>query len=142
MKFNRNTQFYIAKNIIDSVFTKNKPLEYRKWIDFVDRNQNEFIWYEKTKSGLEAFENIDKVPEEFKERVIVSLNKVRCYKEFDEKQGFYNISCGFSSVNDWVSIGFDRTPKLENFKIFVAMAKYLDALLLVDGTKIIDEKII
>lgn len=142
MKFNRNTQFYIAKDIMDSVFTKNQPLEYDKWIDFVDRNLDEFIWYEKTKSGLEAFENIDKVPEDFKERVIASLNKVRCFKEFDEKKGYYNINCGFSSANNWVSIGFERTPKLEDLKIFVEMAKHLDALLLKDGTEIIDEKMI
>ena len=142
MKFNKNTQFYIAKNIMDSVFTKNQPLEYEKWIDFVDRNQNKFIWYEKTKSGLEAFENIDKVPEDFKERVIASLNKVRCFNEFDEKKGYYNINCGFSYVNNWICIGFERIPKLDDLKIFIAMAKHLDALLLVDGTKIIDEKMI
>jgi hypothetical protein len=142
MKFKRSTHFYIAINIMDSVFTKTQPLNYEKWVEFVDKNQDNFIWYENTKSGLEAKANIDKVPEDFKERVFASLNKVRCFKEFDEEKGYYNINCGFSSANNWISIGFERTPKLEDLKIFVEMAKYLDALLLKDGTEIIDEKVI
>ena len=142
MKFNRNTQFYIAKNIMDSVFTKNQPLDYKKWIDFIDKNQDEFDWYENTKAGKETLANIDKVPDDFKERVIIGLNKITCLKELDEKKGNYNINCSFGSVNNWVSIGFERPTKLEDLKIFVAMAKHLDALLLKDGTEIIDEKMI
>jgi hypothetical protein len=142
MKFNRNTQFYIAKDIMASVFTKNQPLEYDKWIDFIDKNQDEFVWYENTKAGKETLANIDKVPDDFKERVITGLNKITCLKELDEKKGNYNINCSFGSVNNWVSIGFERTPKLEDLKIFVAMAKHLDALLLKDGKEIIDEKIL
>lgn len=142
MKFNRNTHFYIATNVMDSVFTKTQPLDYAKWVDFVDKNLSEFIWHEKTKSGIEAAENIDKVPEDFKERVIASLNKVRCFKEFDKKKEYYNINCGFSSANNWISIGFERTPKIADLKIFVEMANHLDALLLKDGKDIIDEKMI
>jgi hypothetical protein len=140
MKFTRSTQFYIMTNKRDSVFTKTQPLNYEKYVDFVDSHESEFIWYEKTKSGIEAAENIDKVPDDFKERVLGSLKKIRCFKEFDDKKGYYNINCAFGS--EWVSIGFERTPKLEDLKIFVEMAKYLDALLLKDGTEIIDEKMI
>ena len=142
MKFTRNTHFYIATNVMDSVFTKTQPLDYKKWLDFVDRNQSEFIWYEKTKSGIEAFANIDKVPADFKEGVIASLNKVRFFKELDKKKGYYNITCAFDSMNNRISIGFERIPKLEDLKIFVAMATHLDALLLKDGTDIIDQKMI
>jgi hypothetical protein len=142
MKFTRSTHFYISKNIMDSVFTKTQPLNYEKWVEFIDRNQNEFIWYEKTKSGLEIAENIDKVPADFKEGVISSLKKVRCFKEFDVKKGYYNITCAFDSMNNRISIGFERTPKLVDLKIFVELAKHLDALLLKDGEEIIDEKMI
>lgn len=142
MKFNRHTHFYIARNIMDSVFTKNQPMEYEKWVDFVNRHHEQFIWNENTKDGIESLANIDKVPEGFKERVLGSLNKVRCFKEFDEKKGYYNINCSFNSTDNWVSIGFERTPKLEDLIIFVTMAKHLDALLLKDGKEIIDEKMI
>lgn len=142
MKFNRNTQFYIAKNVMDSVFTKNQPLEYDRWVEFVDKHQDHFIWNENTKSGIETLANMDKIPDSFKERVLRSLNKGGCYKEFDVKKGFYNINVGFNPVSHWVSIGFERTPKLEDLKIFVEMAKHLDALLLKEGKIIIDEKMI
>jgi hypothetical protein len=137
MEFNRNAQFYIAKNMMTSVSTKNQPLDREKWREFIDNNQNEFIWYEKTKSGIEALENLAQVPEDFKKRVIASLNKVSCFKEFDEKTESYNIDCSFSSANNWISIGFERTPKIEDLKIFLEMATHLDALLLKDGTEII-----
>ena len=127
---------------MSSVFTKNQPLEYDRWIEFVNIHHEQFIWNEDTKDGIETLDNIDKVPESFKERVLGSLNKVRCYKEYDEKKQHYNINCAFSSENNWVSIGFERTPKIEDLKIFVDMAKHLDALLLKDGTEIIDEKVI
>lgn len=138
MKFSRSTHFWIAKKTMDSVFTKNEPLDYTEWVNFIDRYQEQFIWYENTKEGIEAFANIDKVPNSFKERVISSLNRVRCFKEFDDKKGYYNINCSFSSENNRVSIGFERTPKLEDLVIFVEMAKHLNALLLKDGTEIID----
>ena len=142
MKITRNTQFYVATNIMDSVFVKTQPLNYEKWVDFIDRNQNQFIWFENTKSGLDAAKNIEKVPADFKEGIIASLNKVKCFKEFDNKKGYYNINCSFSFRNNWISIGFERTPKFEDLKIFLDMAKHLDALLLKDGKEIIDEKML
>lgn len=70
MEFNRNTQLYIAKNMMTSVSTKNQPLDREKWREFIDNNQNEFIWYEKTKSGIEALENLAQVPEDFKKGLL------------------------------------------------------------------------
>lgn len=142
MRFNRSTQFYIAKNILDSVFTTNEPLDYEKWLHFIDQNQSEFVWYEDTIAGKETIANIDKVPDGFKGRVIAGLNKITCFKEFDSKNGHYNINCSFGSENNWISIGFERTPKLEDLTIFFKMANHLGALLLVDGNQVIDEKII
>jgi len=78
------------------------------------------------------------VPETFRERVMNSLNKGSCYKEYDEKKGYYNINIGFNSVNHWISICFERTPLIADLKIFLEMANHLDALLLKDGTEIID----
>jgi len=140
LNFNRNTDFRIAKSTIDTVFTKNEPLDYKRWVDFIDANQDQFIWREKTKDGIEALNNINNVPETFRERVMNSLNKGSCYKEYDEKKGYYNINIGFNSVNHWISIGFERTPLIADLKIFLEMANHLDALLLKDGTEIIDER--
>jgi hypothetical protein len=143
MKFARNDIFSIAKKPYELGGNKsNRKVEYLKWVEFIDNHTDEFTWNEYTQSGKDTLLNIDKVPENFRERVLASLNKSTCYKEFNEKKGYYNINLGFNFEDNIVSIGFERTPKLEDLKIFVEMAKHLDALLLKDGTEIIDEKMI
>jgi len=139
MKLNRNTDLRIAINTIDNVFTKPLPLNYERWVSFIDSHLSKFIWKEDTKDGIQILKDIDNVPDGFKERVLGSLNKVSCYADFNERKGYYNINVGFSSRNNWISINFERIPKLEDLNIFLEMANHLDALLLVDGTTIIDE---
>lgn len=143
MKFARNDIFAIAKAPYELGGEKsNIKIEYAKWVEFIDSHPNEFIWKENTIDGIKTLANIDKIPESFKERVLASLNKGACYKEFDENKGYYNINLGFNFIDSIVSIGYERTPKLEDLKIFLEMAKYLDALLLKNGKEIIDEKMI
>lgn len=139
MKFKKDTDFKIASGTIDTVFTKNAPLDYVKWVEFVDSNPEHFIWKENTDKGKEELKSVDQVPESFRERVLASLNKVVCFKEFNGQKGYYEINVSFSKRNNWISIGFERVPKLEDLKIFVKMARYLDAYLWADGTTIIDE---
>ena len=142
MKLTKNTNFRIAKGLLNDVFDKTKPLDYDNWVKFVDENFDYFIWNENTEEGKKSLQNIVNVPEDFKERVLASLNKVRCFAEFDDKKSLFNISVSFYEDLNWITIQFARTPKLEDLKIFVEMAKYLDALLLKDGKEIIDEKMI
>lgn len=142
MKFTRSIDLRIAKNVIDSVFTKNSPLDYQKWKDFVESNSQKFTWKENTKDGKQTLENINNVPEAFKERVLQSLKKIVCYSDYDTTKGYYNINVGFNNEDHWIRIGFERDPQIEDLKIFLEMANYLDALLLKDGTEIIDESIL
>jgi len=140
MKLTKNTSFRIAKGLLNDVFTKTEPLDYDKWISFIDNNFNYFIWNENTAEGKKSLQNINNVPEDFRERILATLNKGICFSEFNEEKRLYDISVTFYEELNWITIQFARTPKLEDLKIFVEMAKYLDALLLVDGTRIIDEK--
>ena len=142
MKLTKNTNFRIAKGFLDDVFTKGAPLEYDKWVEFVDNHSDYFIWNENTDEGKKSLQNIDNVPEDFKERVLASLNKGGCFAEFDGQRNIYNISVGINKEYNWITIQFARTPKLEDLKIFVEMAKHLNAFLLKDGKEIIDEKMI
>ncbi|MCX2682126.1 hypothetical protein OOZ15_19425 [Galbibacter sp. EGI 63066] len=140
MKLKRNDIFTIAKEPYDLGGDKsNSKIEYLKWVEFIDNHPEEFIWKENTKNGKELLANIDKVPDSFKERVLASLNKGACYREFDKKKGYYNINVGFNPVSRSVNIGFERVPKPEDLKNFLEMANYLDAMLLRNGTEIIDE---
>jgi len=142
MKLTKNTNFRIAKGLLDDVFAKTDSLDYDKWVAFIDNNSDYFIWNENTEEGKKSLQNIDNVNEDFKERVLNSLNKGGCFAEFDKNKNLYNISLGINKEYNWITIQFSRTPKLEDLKIFVDMAKFLDALLLKDGKEIIDERVI
>ena len=142
MKLTKNTDFRIAKELLKDVFTKTEPLDNDKWVQFVENHSDYFIWNEDTEDGKKTLENINKISEDFKERVLESLNKTSCYAEFDYKNQRYNLFVGFYNSLNYIKIQFSRTPKSEDLRIFVEMAKYLDAFLLKDGKTIIDEKMI
>ena len=46
MKITKNTNFRIAKGLLDNVFSKTEPLDYDKWVQFVDNHSGYFIWNE------------------------------------------------------------------------------------------------
>lgn len=140
MKLTKNTNFRIAKGLLDDVLVKTEPLDYDKWVKFIDDNSNYFIWNENTEEGKKSLQNIVNVPDDFKERVIASLNKVRCFAEFNDKRSLFDISVSFYEDLNWITIQFARTPKLKDLKIFVEMAKHLDALLLKDDKEVIDKE--
>lgn len=142
MKLTKNTDFRIAKGLLKDIFAKTEPLDSDKWIQFIDNHSNYFVWNEDTEEGKKTLENINEISADFKERVLESLNKTSCYAEFDHKNKRYDLFVGLYSSLNYIKIQFARTPKLEDLRIFVDMANYLDALLLVNGTKIIDEKMI
>ena len=142
MKLTKNTNFRIAKGLLDDVFVKTEPLDYDKWVRFVDSNLDYFVWNENTEEGRKSLQNLANVPDDFKEKVLVSLNKVRCFAEFENKRNLYDISVSFYEALNWITIQFARTPQLKDLKIFVDMAKHLDALLLKDGKEIINENMI
>lgn len=140
MKLKRGSNIKIAKNKMPKANTALEPLDYKKWIEFVENNQDVLIWHEDTSEGKQIMKDIDSVPENFKERVLSSLNKVSCYADFNEKKGAYNLYAGFNEKYNWITINIVEISKSEDLEIFVKMADYLDALLLVDGTKVINEE--
>jgi hypothetical protein len=142
MKFTKNTDFRIAKRLLNDVFVKPESLDYKEWVKFIESHPDYFIWYENTKEGKQSLQNIHNVPDDFKEKVLASLNKVRCFVEFNDNKGLYDISVSFYKDLNWITIQFARTPKPDDLRIFTAMAKHLDALLLKDGKEIIDDKVI
>jgi len=140
MRLTKNTNFQIAKGLLNDVFAKTEPLDYNKWVRFIDDRPNFFTWNENTESGKKTLQNIDEISENFRERVLASLSKGGCFAEYDSKKGNYNISISINKINNWITIQFARTPRLEDLRIFVEMANHLDALLLVDGTKVVNEE--
>jgi len=142
MDIKKIRELNIAKNQFHLSREIKEDIDYLKWIEFIDNNQNYFKWRENTAKKKETLVNINKIPESFRERVLEGLNKLVCYAGFDEAKGSYDINVGYVKGYNRISINFERTPKIEDLKILLEMANHLDALLLKDGTEIIDEKII
>ncbi|MFQ9995700.1 MAG: hypothetical protein ACLRV7_01260 [Hoylesella buccalis] len=117
-------------------------IDYQKWVKYIDKNQGLFVWYEDTEDGKNILKNIKEVPEEFQKHALALLNKVRCFAKFNSKKNYYDISVGCSEESQRVTITFERRPQIEEIRLFLNMAKYLDAMLLYRGEKKIDEKII
>lgn len=140
MNFKKIKELTIAHCTYNYLSDIKKNIDYNTWVDYINSNFEIFIWAEDTKDGKQNLANIDKVPESFRERVLIAHNKHRCFADFDIKKQSYNIVVSFYDKK--IGINLNRTPKLEDLKIFVQMAKHLDALLLKDGTEIIDEKVI
>lgn len=137
MRLTKGTDFKIAKSKRPKANTILEPLDYERWIKFVDNYQGFFIWNENTKKGKEALKNIDDFSDRIKFKVLSTLNKGICYSEFNQKKNSYNIGVTFYEDLNYIRIQFARTPKLEDLRIFIEMAEYLDAYLLVNDKKII-----
>jgi len=131
----------ISKEKFDFANSIKDIVSYKDWIKYIDNNDS-FIWYEDTSEGKEIISNLDAIPTDFRDCYISILNKVRAYFNYDERKNKYNGSIGYSEDSKKISISFDTSPTVEDLKKFLDMAKYLDALLLKDGSEIIDEKVI
>lgn len=142
MDFKKLRDLDIAKNKFNFSTEISEELIYVDWVGYIESHSDYFTWREKTKEGEETLSNINKVPESFREGVLLGLNKIIAYAEFNQKKNLYDLNVGFVREYKRIRISFERKPNLEDLKRFLEMANYLDALLLVDGTTIIDEKMI
>jgi hypothetical protein len=143
MKITRNDILTIAKKpyklvgegIIDD-------LDYDSWVNFIENHREYFIWYEETTDGEDALRNIDIVPDWAKERVLYSLNKKRVYSTDTLMKNPTDLVISYSESDKRVSVSIEKNLNEKTAKILLSMAKHLNALLLKNGTEIIDEKAI
>ncbi len=135
-------ELYIASDRFDT-FKKShlKNLDYKEWKEYID-NLPEFIWFEDTKDGQEILSKIDTIPDDFKESFVSLFNYTSCYRDLDIKKNRYNIGVVFHKELKRITVSFEKKVTIEDLKVFLEMAKHLDALLLKDGVEIIGEKVI
>ena len=118
------------------------PVDYERWIEFMNHKFDYFTWVEDTDEGKDTVLNIDKVPESFRERVLKEHDKRKAYAEFNEKKGYYELIVQFNDKFGIVHTTFMKPITKDHLKILLNMANYLDTYLLNNGTEIIDEKVL
>jgi hypothetical protein len=139
MNLKKIRDLQIAKNKIDFIVDINEELNCHKWMEYIMQHSDYFIWDEDTEEGKQTLANIDKVPENFRKKILGGLNKKGYYAEYNDKKKRYNIHISFFSEYNRIGIGFERQLTINDLRRFLDMANYLDALLLNNGTEIIDE---
>lgn len=117
-----------------------QKLSYQKWIDFIESHKEYFIWQEDTEEGKNTLANLHEVPESFKEGILKGHNKSRAFAEFNNKKGFYEVYVDFNERYGTISTTFQKKIERRHLELLLEMANHLDALLLVDGTKVINEE--
>ncbi|MBF7092637.1 hypothetical protein IUY40_13960 [Flavobacterium sp. ALJ2] len=133
---------YISKEKFDYILNVKNKLDYNKWIQYVDSHQNYFTWYENTEDGIYKKNNMDKVPESFREKEILYLDKKNAHAEYNTKKGFYEVILSFNYNLGIISTTFQKKITKEHLKMLLEMANHLDAYLLNSGKTIIDEKVV
>lgn len=132
----------IAKNQFDFDGDIEESVDYQSWVNYIDNNPQLFVWFEDTKDGKEVLSKIDSFPLKMQQSLLSLLNRVRCFAKFNSKKGYYDLSVACSSESKRVSISFERKPTMEELRLFLDMANYLGAYLLLDRKKIIDAEVI
>lgn len=128
----------IAKEKYRNRKNLTKQVSYSNWVEFIDNHQGYFIWQEDTEEGKETLKNLDKIPESFREGILKSHNRSRAFAEYNEKKGYYEIYIDYIELFGTVSTTFQKKIEKRHLEILLDMADYLDALLLNNGTEIID----
>jgi len=142
MKLNHHSNIRIAKCKILNANSELESLDYQKWQNFVDNHKNYFIWNEDTAEGKITLKKINDFSERIRNKILATLNKGICFSKFNKVTNLYDISTTFYEDLNWITIQFACTPSPEDLKIYLEMANHLNALLLKDGTEIIDDKVI
>lgn len=132
----------IAKSQFDFSNENTQELDYSKWIEYIESQPEYYFWKEDTIEGKEVLSNVDKIPESFRERVLKAYNKRTACAEFDYKKGFYNVLVTFRSEHNRIGINFEKIPTKSDLMRFLKMANHLNALLLNNGSEVIDENVI
>ena len=132
----------IAKEKFDNISNIQLKLSHEKWVKYIDMHQDYYTWYENTEDGIFEKNNMDKVPESFREKVLYSLNKTKVLAEYNTKKGYYEIVINFNDRLNVIGTTFMKRIKKEHLRRLLDLANYLDAFLLNNGKTIIDEKVI
>ena len=139
MKIKRSNYIEIATSTYKLNEVPSKRIDYDKWTKFIESHKDYFIWYEDTPNGIDAKENIDKVPEGFKDRVIHSLNKVSAYSTNKIVKRSYDFIVTYRTESGTISISIEKSMTKEIAEILLKMAKFLDGKVIVSGTEILED---
>ncbi|MCX2682129.1 hypothetical protein OOZ15_19440 [Galbibacter sp. EGI 63066] len=136
----KNVNLTISRDLykINPREIKNK-ISRDNWVDSIEKEYNYFIWFENTEKGEKTLNEIEAIPESFRDKTLKGLNKLKACAEYNEKKKYYELIVLFVEDFGLISITNMRSIDFRQLQSLLNLAKHLDAYLLNNGTEIIDE---
>ncbi|WP_077399065.1 hypothetical protein [Cellulophaga omnivescoria] len=131
---------WISKEKFKNISKIKEKISYDAYIEFIDTHQDYFTWEEETEQGKNTLKNLDEIPKAFRDGILKSHSKQKANAEFNLKKRYYEVVVQFNEELGVIRTTFQKKIKKHHLELLLEMANYLDALLLVDGTKIINKE--
>jgi hypothetical protein len=106
----------IAKEKFEWPWLIENKLSHERWIEYIENNQDYFTWEENTISGISLKNNIEKIPINFREKLLISLNKRKALAEFSQKKGWHEIVISYNEKYGIISTTFMKPITKQNLK--------------------------
>ena len=135
-------ELYIAKEKNDFSIKNTNRVDYQKWVEFVEKNKETYMWFEDTQKGENILKNIDSIPNDFRDSFLSLFNHTSCFYNYNNKKNCYNVGLIFHKELKRITIYFERKIEKLDLELLFSMANYLDALLLIDEKTVIDQQFI
>ena len=139
IKIGRNDSVVIANGKYDRLSeVPEGHIDYDKWINFINLHKDYFIWYEDTPNGVNAKENIDKVSDWARERVLYLINKTNAYSTDKIVKNPSDFIVKFDKVSNCIWISIEKKMTKEIAEILLEMANFLDGKVIINGDKLLE----
>src|SRR5687767_6839388 len=130
---------WIAKEKFQNISNIKTSLDHHRWVEFIENNKDYFVWEKDTDGGKYILAHIEEVPESFRERRRYALlNKMKALAEFNKKKGYHEIVFSFNEDLHVIGTTFMKRIKKEHLERLLKLADHMEAMILDNGTKIID----
>lgn len=136
IKVGRNSIIKIIKsknNILENDFIET--INYEKWVEFIEKYSECFVWYENTEGGKEVILNFDNIPDWAKEGAKYRLNKTTVYCTNKIVKNISDLVIRYFKDDGIVKIDIEKKMSIEIAKILLEMSIFLEGKLIIDNTK-------
>jgi len=139
IKIGRNDSIVIAGEKYGRLYEEPKGhIDYDKWVEFIESHKDYFIWYEDTTEGIDTKENLNKVPDWAKERILYLMNKTNAYSTDKIVKHPSDFIVKFNKINCYIRISIEKKMTSEIAKILLKMSTFLEAKIIINGNKVLE----
>ena len=131
----------IAKEKFNRVDKISNKIAYEPWVEYMEKKVSNFFWLEDTEEGKRTLANIDKIAEDFRQRILENHSKREAILGYNQKDESFLIQLNYTDYG-LISISLEKKLKKAHLQTLLYRANGLDAYLLNYGSEVIDQAFI